>query len=168
MKLKGKTLSEVNTDMVIFPRPEGDIVFKIAAIVDDSDFIKICPLPEPPMSQKPGEPAFKNDKHPLYLEKMANRFVDYTYFLWIKGMEATEGLEWETVRLSDPETWKNIETELQSSGFSKQERKRLLNAILEVNSITDDSVERARKRFFEQVAAEARASISQKAALPNT
>jgi hypothetical protein len=164
MKLKGEVLSEINRVTLVLPRGEKEIAFTFAAIMDDSEFEKLCKKPEPPMSQKPGSPPFKNFEHPSYVKALEEWTKNYTFYLWIKSMSATEGLEFEKVKLGDPTTWPLIEKELEDAGFNKTERGRMLNAALEANSLSDGSIERARKRFFARVAEETVKSTSQTAA----
>jgi len=152
MKLHGKPLSRMNNQVIIFPREDGDIVFKAAPVLDFSEFEKLCPEVSPPMMLKRGEtipiPDLENAK---YKEATAKRNRNYTLYMIFKSLQATVGLEWETVKLNDPITWENIDKELESSGLTNIERGQILQAVMRANSLDMSYIDEARKRFFASV-----------------
>jgi hypothetical protein len=149
MKMHGKPLSKMNNQVIIFPREDGDIVFRAAPVIDFSEFEKLCPEVTPPMMLKRGEtvpiPDFENAK---YKEATAKRNRNYTLYMILKSLQATEGLEWETVKLTDPSTWENLDKELEASGLTNMERGQILQAVMRANSLDMTYIEEARKRFF--------------------
>lgn len=151
MKLNGKTLSEINTEILVFPRGSGDIVLKFAAVLDLDEFDKLVPDPKPPIITRPkegtSEPDFA-DKD--YQKKKQERYKKYTTWLSLKTLSATEGLVWDTIDINKPETWDNFENELKSAGFNNSERVRIINTVFEINSLSDDKMEKAKLRFFAQ------------------
>jgi hypothetical protein len=72
----------------------------------------------------------------------------YNDYLFIKSLEATPGLEWETVNIDDPETWKNVHEELKNADLTPTEIQRIHYGIIEANGLSDAKVEEARKRFL--------------------
>lgn len=165
MKIGGKKISGPNVTTVVFPRGDNDdnaIVFKVQAVLDLDDFEALCPLPEPPTIVKKDGSKSKDVNDPKYLAKMSkHNTLRFTYTI-LKSLEATPGLEWETVNMSDPETWQNYENDLKNAGISQSERNHLLMAVLDTNSISEDRLKEARDHFLRSQAKRAEESSSQK------
>ena len=66
----------------------------------------------------------------------------------LKSLEATEGLEWETVKMDDPETWLNYEKELKDSGLSPIEVGRIVGICMSANGLDERKMEAARDAFL--------------------
>src|SRR3954452_21424608 len=117
MKIGGKTPSGPNVEYCILPRgddPNDSIVFKAQAVLDMSNFDKICPPPKPTKKNVKGvwiEDVERADYKAL-LEIYGNKRMIY---MILKSLEATEGLEWDTVDLSDSSTWENYQKDLQNA-----------------------------------------------------
>lgn len=153
MRLKGKKIESRNVEYIVIPRTnrEGqseDIVLKAQAILSFEDFDKMCPMPEPKTAVMPGGETKLLTEEPAYKESMDKYGRRKMQYLTIKSLEATEGLEWETVKINDPTTWDNIETELQASGFSAIEVGRIQQGIAKANALSDEKLEEARERFL--------------------
>mgnify|MGYP003417831037 CR=1 FL=1 len=148
MKIKGKVVAETNIETVVIPRPSGPIVFKAQAVLDHKDFESLCPVPQPPGVLKPGGKKGFDYDDANYLdaqEKYAKR-----KFAWLvlQSLKATEGLEWETVDLGNPDTWLNYEQELRDSKFNETEIVYIVRAVLTANSLDEDKIESARQSFL--------------------
>ena len=150
MKINGESLNRPNTDVVVIPRPEGnDIVFKVQSVLDMDAFEKQFPLPEPTYLRRPGQKeATPNFEDPKYKKAMMEHSANKTKWMFFKSLEATEGLEWETVDLTDPTTWGNIDEELKAAGLNQFEVGMIYSAIMKVNSLDSDYIAEARERFF--------------------
>ena len=148
MKLKGKKLSLPNIEIIVFPRPDEDIVFKAKGVQNVDDFEKICPKPRPPVSLLPGGAKRENIEDKGYLEKFDEWSEIKTAWIVLKSLSATEGIEWETVNMEKPETYKNWQQELKDSGLLDTEINHIFKAILSANSLDEDKLDDARKRFL--------------------
>lgn len=165
MKIGGKKISGPNVTTIVFPRGDDNdnaIVFKVQAVLDTDEFESLCPLPEPPTIVRKDGTKSKDVNDPKYLAKMTKyNTLRFTYTI-LKSLAATPGLEWETVNMSDPETWQNYEIDLKNAGISLSERNHLLMAVLDTNSISEDRLKEARDHFLRSQAKRAEESSSQK------
>ena len=168
MRIKGKKIEGPNTDFIVFPRPDGDVVFKVQAVLDMEPFDKLCPRPKPPVMLRPGgirSEDVENPRHKAAIQEWVER---RGYFIALQSLRATEDLEWDTVDYSKPETWKDYQTELKSAGFSEFEVGRLINKVLEVNGLDEDKMEQARSRFLAMQREQANGHDSQQEGQQNT
>lgn len=149
MKITGHTFTGPKTNIIVIPRDEGDIIFKARAILDYKEFDAICEAPKPPVRKKPGEtkgtPVFED---PEFQEKLDDYARKRTNYMILKSLEATEGLEWEKIKLSEPETWHLYEEELAGAFFSEVEVTQIINGVLDANSLDDEKIKEARERFL--------------------
>lgn len=145
----------INTQLVVLPRGDKDLVFKIRAILskDYDDFNKLCPEPVAPLKTERG-------KQPVYdIEDtdFRNEVKDYSArkldYMFIKSLSETESLVWETVNLSDSSTWKNYEKELEEN-LTPAEINYLKHQIFCINGLSSSYIEEAKKRFTSTVAQE--------------
>jgi hypothetical protein len=89
-----------------------------------------------------------NLKDQGYMAALQRRAVMRLTYIMLTSLEATEGLEWETVDLSDSNTWDNYLSELKDSGFSPIEIQRIQADVIEVNALNEAKIEEARQRFL--------------------
>jgi hypothetical protein len=149
MKYAGKTIDGPSFDVIVFPRLDGDIVFKCQCVLDYEPFRKICPLPEPPKIMRKGETVYsQNVEDPEYLEKLHHYSELKTHWMVLKSLEATESLEWDTVDFANPETWSNYTDELLKGGFTDSQIAKIINTVAAVNGLNDKMMEEAKKRFL--------------------
>ena len=148
MIIKGKKIQGPNVEILVIPRKDEDIVFKAEAILDFSEFKRLCPEPQPPTIVKRGEGVIPNVNDPAYKKKIGDHSERRTAFIIITSLKATEGIQWETVNYDDPSTWTNYEKELRASGFSDVEIGRLINCVMQANCLDESKIEEARKRFL--------------------
>jgi len=149
MKIKGQKIEGPNEALVVIPRAKGDLVFKMQAVLDMTEFDTLCPEPTPPtivrVGESKGSPDLKDKKYLAEFKIYSARRFE---FLILKSLQATTDLEWETIDMLDPQTWSNYQSELKASGFTDVEIGRLINGVLEANSLDDSKIEEARKRFL--------------------
>jgi hypothetical protein len=149
MKLNGKKIEGPNEVTIVIPRGSGeDIVLKARAVLDLDDFEEMCPLPTPPSRRMAGGADVPNLKDQGYVSALQRRNVMRLNYIVLSSLEATEGLEWETVDISDSNTWDNFNTELKDAGFSPIEIQRIVADILNVNALDEAKIEEARQRFL--------------------
>ena len=149
MKIKGKKVSGANECIIVIPRGVGeDIILKARAVLDMDAFDKICPPPEPPVKMIPGGKKVSNPRSKGYLKEIERHSEKRLTYIILMSLQATEGLEWETVDLDDHSTWGNFRKELKDSGFSSVEVNRIIGDCVNVNALNDDKIEEARERFL--------------------
>lgn len=149
MKIKGKKLAGPNKVVIVLPRNDGDIVFIAKGILDYDEFNKLCPIPEPPKIQRKGDEFFTPDfSDKKYQEAIQKYGAEKSAWMILKSLEDTEGLEFETVKKDDHTTWTGIYKEFKDSGLCDMEVNRILDGVMEANSLNDERVEEARNRFL--------------------
>lgn len=148
MKIKGKTLGTPNIEVVVFPRSDGDIVFKAQAVLDYSDADQLDPEPSPPEVIKRGGARIKDPNDREYREKLEKWALRRSHWMFLKSISATPDLEWETVNASDPETWGNYSKELAAAGFTPIEISRLLQTVMDACGLNQKKIDEATERFL--------------------
>lgn len=147
MKISGQPISRPKDEIIVIPRDGQNVVFKAQAILDYAEFEKLCPEPTVPIKKYPDgreESAF-ND--PKYLKKREEWATKRSAWLIVESLRVTEGLEWETVTYSDPETWANYRTELEAT-FTTGEINAIISGVMRANSLDDSRFEEARNQFL--------------------
>ena len=148
MKIAGRKIEGASRKTVTIKRNKGDIQFVFEAVLSDKEFEALCPRPTAGQKILPGgvkKPDFEN---PVYLKKLDEWALQKTYWTFLKSISATENLEWETVDLSNPSTWKNYTAELEAAGFSPAEQYKLLEAYMFVNGLDETKVDEAVESFL--------------------
>lgn len=168
MKIHGKVLDEPNEEVIVIPRPTGDIVFKARAVLSYEAFEKIYPTPEPPTVRRPGNQTSVNIDDPKFKKKLEDYANKRTAWLIIKSLEATEGLEWETVDIENPESWENYLQELRDSKLNEAEITRIIQGVMVANALDDAKIVEARERFLAGQREEQEKSSSQEGEVNST
>jgi hypothetical protein len=148
MKLHGQVLDIPNVKIIPIIRDTGTIYLSTAPVKSFDEFLKVCPIPEPPMRELPGgemKPMVESKEYKAALEERNRQMLHY---MIIKSLEATDGLTWDTVDLNDPSTYKNYADELMSAGFTAIEITRIVNAVMQTNSLDEDAIDHARADFL--------------------
>lgn len=149
MKLNGVKIQGPNVETIIIPRGDGQpIVLKAQAVLDMKPFEKACPDPKPPMKMMKGGIKQPNLEDEMYKREVEAHGKKRLAFMILTGLEATEGLEWDKVKLTDPSTWLLYEDELREAGFSEIEINRITTGVMAANCLSDDKIEEARQRFL--------------------
>lgn len=167
MKMNGTTISGPNIAYAVIPRPSkkvdevdsegkvtgskivsGNLVFTASAVLDDTNFEKLCPRPRPPLVTRPGGISSLNTEDEDYKKAMNVWGANKVNWIILESLKATETLQWETVDLSDYTTWVNYRKELQDSGFSVGEVKIILAAVWEANALDEQKLDAARESFL--------------------
>lgn len=147
MKLGGRVISNNNLEVVVIPRTDGDLVFKFKPVLDDTDFDTLVPMPKPPLKIDGDVKTFLyND--PDYTKSFHEYFILKQSWMYLKSIEATEDLVWETVDLGNPNTWTNFEKELISAGFTVTERNLMFQGFEKANSLSQEHLDKARESFL--------------------
>lgn len=150
MKIHGKKIEGSNVEICVIPRGEDKepIVFRCQAVLDIEPFDQLCPAPKAPIIMKPGGKRITDTENSKYKYQLEQHNAKRMGYLIIKSLEATEGLEWETISLSDPDTWDNYQKELKESGFSNIEIMRIISTCMAANCLDEARLERAREDFL--------------------
>jgi hypothetical protein len=148
MKYFGKKIQGPNEEIVAIPRPDGDVIFKAQAIMSYERFNQLVPEPKPPKIRKKGGVMlddFDDANYKLSIQQYGQKKY---YFIVVESLKATPGLEWETIDPMNPDTWKNIEKELEESGFNNREIRLIIDGVLRANTIDQTKVDEALQRFL--------------------
>jgi len=149
MKINGKR-PQRNRDIFVIPRGQDeDLVFFLEAVLSYDEFDSICPPPAPPVLQFPGDVKSRPDyADKAYIERTIEHSELRQAWTMIETLSPTENLEWETVDPLKPETWKNWEKEFQEAGISQAERMQLMLAVLSINGLDGERLEKAKDDFL--------------------
>jgi len=149
MKINGKILDGPKPVIIPIPRGDEDIILKAEAVVDMEEFNTLCPRPAPPMVLLKGNniatPQVNDPKFQKELMEYGTKRIDY---MIVKSLEATDSLEWDTVDINSPDTYKNYEDDFKNAGLTSFEINRIVESIMEVNGLSDERIEEAKKRFL--------------------
>ena len=149
MKICSHDLSKPFELIVAFPRGDEDVLaFRVRAVRDFTEFNTRCPRPEPKTLVKPGGTRMPDLENPEFRAEVEAWASKRSSWLFLKSLEATDDLHWETVEMTKPETWGNYGAELENAHFSVGEINKLMDAVLTVNGFNSDAYEEARKRFL--------------------
>lgn len=148
MKLAGKKIEGPNISVIVIPRKNRDLVFQAQAVLNYDDFDKICPAPNAPEILKPGGIRIRDIADKNYLKSLDDWSSKKTSWMILKSLEASESLEWETINMSDSDTWDNYRSEMQASGLSPSEIGRIIGCVLEANALNQEKIDQATQRFL--------------------
>lgn len=153
MKYKGKKIEGRNSAILVLMRGTDRIVFIAQAMdSDDDNFNKLVKLPEPPTIIRPGGLKELNIKDVTYTKAIEEYAAIKTAYMIIMSLKESPDLEWETIDYEKPQTWKNWEAELKEAGFTEIERMKVLQVVMQANSLDDDLLEQARTDFLQEQA----------------
>lgn len=148
MKLNGRKLDKPQIEVCVIPRREEDLVFKAQPVLDFEPFNKLCPMPTPPSITRPGGVTSQDVEDPDYKKQLDTWAENRTDWMIVQSLSATEGLEWETVNLSDPSTWKNFRVEFEKSGLTAIEVNAVISIVIDACGLNNKKIEEATKRFL--------------------
>jgi hypothetical protein len=153
MKIHGKKVQSSYEEVVVIPRNDENLVFKARAISDYSPFEKMCPEPQGVIKMLPGGRQIQDIASPEYLKKQREWAEHRTHWMILESLKATPGLEWETVKPSDPTTWKNYGDEMTSAGLSPAEQGRIVHCVSIANGLDQSKIDEATESFLASQAA---------------
>jgi hypothetical protein len=148
MKINGKSFAGPYTIDVVIPRGQESMHFKASAVLDYTLFDELCPMPQAPTIRKPNGTVTKDLKNPDFLKKETEWATKRTHYLILKSLEATEGLEWDTVNMGDSDTWGGYQKDLSAAGLTDIEIGRLVGAVIEVNGMDSEKIKQATEDFL--------------------
>ena len=148
MKLNGRKLNKADYEVCVIPRRDGDLVFKAKPILDFEPFNKLCPMPIPPSITLPGGATSQDVEDTNYRAQADTWAENRTDWIIIQSLSATEGLTWDGVNPSDPNTWKNFRSEFETSGLTNIEVNAVIAIVIEACGLNNKKIEEATKRFL--------------------
>jgi hypothetical protein len=154
LKINGSKIKPLPDVIKVIPHGEERYVFKAASVLDFSEFEALCPEPEPPFEGRPGQKMIQNPLSPKHIKAIEEWRGRRLRWLFVKSLSATEGLEWEMVKLDDPETWGLWEEELEKSGLSQLEIGEISSAVIEANGLDQEKIKIATESFLREAVAQ--------------
>jgi len=147
MQINGKKFDTPAIQIIPIIMGDETIILKAQCIIDYSKFEAMCPAPKPPTVQKPGSQPIPNFEDKKYIEKMGKFAEKKTAFMILESLKATEGLTWDTIDYSNPETWDNYLEELKKC-FSEIQCTQIISGVMTANGLDSERIEQARKDFL--------------------
>lgn len=146
MKIGGVELTGPNMELLVIPRPDGDIVFKAQTVKNFKEFEALVAIPQAPgVRTKDGFKRDTKDKNFLADNK---RYEDLKFaYMVIKSLEPSE-IEWERTKIDQPSTWLGWAEELQDAGLSEVETNKIVVTVLVANSLDERKMQAARDAFL--------------------
>lgn len=145
MKIGGVELHPCE-EVLVLPRLTGNVVIRAKAVTDMTAFDALCPAPVAPgIRTKDGfKPNLKDENYMALADHYAAQRMAFTVLLSLEP----SNIEWETVKLEDPSTWKNWVKELKDNGMSDVECNRVIMCVMQANSLDEEKLRMAREVFL--------------------
>ena len=149
MRIAGKKIEGPNVEVIIIPRGEGEnIILKAEAILDYDEFEQLCSRPVAPTITLRGGERRADVDDPIFQERLSQYGSKRIAWMCVKSLQATPDLEFEKVKLNDPETWLNLDDEFKEAGFSMIEIGRIRQGVFAANCLDESRLEEARQSFL--------------------
>lgn len=148
MKIKGNKIIACNIYTVVIPKADQSYVFKIGP-ANMNDFDNLCPRPKPPNKIVAGsDDPIKDVNNPKFKEDLDDYAKRRMSFMFMSSISHTEDLEFDTVDMSDPNTWDNYSEELKEAGFTEGEIIHLLHKVVTANGLNNEIIDKATDDFL--------------------
>jgi hypothetical protein len=147
MKINGRVIDTPCTEVLVLPRLDGDIVIKAKAVLDTNEFDALCPPPQAPVVMRAGGKFESDTSDSWYKQETVKRNTLRYHYICLCSL-ADSNIEWDTVDMNDPQTWGNWNEDLRKAGFSAVEVDRVINCILQANSLDEQKLKDAREAFL--------------------
>ena len=152
MKVAGVEITKPKPKTIVIPLDDKQhIVFKCAPVLDFDEFDRLCPRPSPEIrNYGDNDPRGKvtMDKDPDYLARLIAWRVQQTNWMILESLKATPGLEWDSVKEDDPETWPLYEEDLKSAGFSQNYINAINGTAVEACGVSQAAIDEATQSFL--------------------
>lgn len=171
MKMHGDEVTNDNIEKVYIPRKTRLLTFVFVPIIDwEEKFKALCPEPKAPLVTYPGGRRARNIEDSGYKAKITDHVEQRIAYQFLLSIGSTEGLVWDTVDITKPETWLNYKSELTKSGFTESEQNLLFEGYMKANTLSETHLKKATDDFLLQQAAEmlGQGQSSQDTEPPNT
>jgi len=140
-------------ETLVIPKGDQTFIFKARPVTasDYEEFDGFCKQPEPPKFFVPGGGEEVDTENEGFIQACNDYATKRAGFMFMRSLDVTEGLTWDTVIADDPSTWENMQTELQAAGFADQEITHVFNLIITANGLDSDKIEKATASFLASV-----------------
>ena len=150
MKIAGVKPTKPKPIPIVIPLDRTQkLVFKCQAVLSFDEFDEVCPKPMPEKRDygKDGGIKIMADA-PEYLAELTKWSQLKMHWTIIKSLEATDGLEWDTVKMEDPSTWGNYEDELREIGLSDNYVDAIFGTAIEACGLSQAAIDEATDNFL--------------------
>jgi len=146
MKFGNTVLEGPNQELLVIPRPTGNLVVKAQTVTSYKEFEALVPVPKPGgIRTKEG---FKEDREaPDFLTQVENYDNLKFAYMVLKSIEPSE-IAFEKTKMQEPSTWLGWAAELQEAGLSEVETNRIVVTVLQANSLDEAKMQAARDAFL--------------------
>ncbi len=148
MKIGGvdpKTLSK--EEVLVLPRGDQVIVFRAVGVSDYDEFNALCPEPKVPTKLMASGAQQPDEDNKDYKSILSVYNAKRLAWLVIRSLEPSI-IEWDTVELGKPATWKNWTEDMKKSGLSQVECNRVTQLVFQANCLDEEKLKQARELFL--------------------
>lgn len=147
MKLRGKTPSPPKPVEVPIFREGDSFVFVCGPVMDDTPFDDLVPQPKLVKKLVQGTTDYVPDPtHKESQARMAKYNRQYADWKFLTSLNFTPELEWDSIDMTNPETWRNYEEELRAF-LTEGELADVINGVHKANHPTDETRQAALESF---------------------
>lgn len=146
MRVAGIEITECE-ELLVLPRPNGDALpFRAKAVAVKDEFDRLVPEPVAPMLQKKGgKVSDLQDKD--YLAAVSKRDDARFALMCLRSLEPSK-IEWDQVKIEEPNTWTLWTDELKEAGLSEVEVNRVIGLVMAANALDEAKISEARASFL--------------------
>jgi hypothetical protein len=145
MRIGGVLVEGPAQEILILPRGEQVLVIRAQAVNLD-EFDALCPEPKPPgkLTKDGWIPDLDNES---YRQIITNHNEKRIAYLVVKSLEPSD-IEWEKVKIENPSTWTAYVQDFKAAGLTTIEINRIVQCVMQANSLDEAKLEQARKVFL--------------------
>lgn len=173
MKIAGQELAgelaQLNEEILVLSRKSGQVVLTARAIADMEAFNNLMPQPTAPKIFRKGKGWGQDVDNKNYVIEMKRYGECKLAWMILTSLEPSD-IEWDTVDMEKPGTWKNWEDDLKQCGFTQHECNLVVGLVLSANQLNEAKLEQARELFVlgqEELADESSSQSTEQASTPS-
>jgi len=133
-------------EILVIPKGEKSVVFRARGVPDMAAFHALVPEPKPALRMRNGG-VEADATSPGYQQEMVEYGRRRLAYMIIMSLEPSE-ITWDTVNLDVPGTWANWEKDFIDNGLLPADCNRILNLVMEANSLNEARIKQARELFL--------------------
>lgn len=145
MRVGGVTVTAPVEELLVIPRGESSLVFRARAVESMDEFDAMSPKPQPP-GKLTKDGWVPEPEHPDYRTILEHYAVRRLAYIVVRSLEPSN-IEWDTVDINNPKTWANWDTDLRNAKMTEVEIDKVLQLVIEANSLSEEKLKRAREDF---------------------
>ena len=146
MKLNGIKLAEPKPRVLVIPHGDQELVFTAKYVGSFDGHDERFPAPEVPEKLLPGGQRIPHYDHPKYMKLQEEWNEQRFVWLYFTSLGATEGLEWDYIKVDDPTTWKHFDKEF--DGVQQNAIERLKYHVMQTCGMDPARIDEATERFL--------------------